>query len=463
MKRLEIQHLRAAGLGVERTSSHAGVSPRTVERVSSEEPIQDAAAAEAARRAELGRPSKVGPYREKIEEWLRAEPELSGIAVLQRLRDEGYQGGKSAVYSALVDLRQHVPLEGIVRFEAVAGEFGQHDFGECTVRYADGSRERIQFFASRLKFSRLVRVRLVANQVTETVCRSLVDAFDYFGGMPLISVFDNPRTIVSSREGKHVRWQETFAQFAAECGFAPHATWPHRPQEKGSVENLVGFVQSSFFKAYRFKDRRDLEEKLVEWHRWANDERVSRATGETPRSRHMLEAPRLKPVQLDRTGWTLRHSRVVRTDGYIELFDLRYFAGFEHVAKTLTVRVSEREVLLWSGTVHVATHPRHPLNGRYSILAEQRAQVLEKSGARPFVKRQLLADLCPAATWYMTELRHRRPDLWEADVERIFALFEEHGEAAVRDALVEAARCATVGAEYLEALLLGQGKLEVRS
>ena len=113
-------------------------------------------------------------------------------------------------------------------------------------------RERIQFFASRLKFSRLVRVRLVADQVTETVCRSLVDAFEAFGGMPLISVFDNPRTIVSSREGKHVRWQETFAQFAAECGFAPHATWPHRPREKGSVENLVGFVQSSFFKAYLF-------------------------------------------------------------------------------------------------------------------------------------------------------------------------------------------------------------------
>lgn len=463
MKRLEIQHLRAAGLGVARTASHAGVSPRTVERVTAEEPIRDVVGAEAGRRAAMGRPSKVDPYRARIEEWLRAEPELAGIAILQRLRDEGYRGGKSAVYSALVDLRAHVPAEGIVRFEAVAGEFSQHDFGECVVRYADGSRERIQFFASRLKFSRLVRVRLVDDQTTETVCRSLVDAFEAFGGMPLICVFDNPRTIVSSREGQAVRWQETFAQFAAECSFAPHATWPRRPREKGSVENLVGFAQSSFFKAYRFTDRRDLEEKLVEWHRWANDVRVSRATGETPRSRHMLEAPRLKPVQLDRAGWTLRYSRVVRTDGYVELFERRYFAGFEHVGKTLTARVAEHEVTLWAGTAHVATHPRQPLNGRYSILPAQRAAVLEKSGARPFVKRQLLADLCPAATWYMTELRHRRPDLWQADVDRIFALMEQHGEPAVRDALVEAARCGTVGAEYLEALLLGQGSLEVRS
>jgi transposase len=422
MKRLEIQHLRAAGVGVERTALHLGVSPRTVERVSAEEPIQDPGAAEVRRRAAMGRPSKVEPYRARIEGWLAVEPELSGIAVLQRLRDEGYAGGKSAVYTALVELRAHVPAEGVVRFEAVAGEFSQHDFGECRVRYQDGTVERIQFFASRLKFSRLVRVRLVPDQTTETVCRSLVDAFDTFGGMPLIAVFDNPRTIVSSREGKHVRGQETFAQ-----------------------------------------SRRDLEAKLTEWHTWANDVRVSRATGETPRVRHMLEAPRLRPVQLDRAGWTLCYTRTVRTDGYVELLEKRYFAGFEHVGKALTARVSAHEVALWSGTTHVATHPRTPLNGRYSILPKQRAQVLEKSGARPFVKSQLLADLCPAATWYMTELRHRRPELWQEDVERIFTLLEAHGEAAVRDALIEAARCTTVGAEYLEALLLGQGRLEVRS
>jgi hypothetical protein len=108
--------------------------------------------------------------------------------------------------------------------------------------------------------------------------------------------------------------------------------------------------------------------------------------------------------------------RIVRTDGYVDHLERRYFAGFEHVAKTLTARVSEHSVALWSASVHVATHPRYPLNGRYSILPEQRAQVLEKSGARPFVKRQLLADLCPAATWYMTELRHKRPETWREDV-----------------------------------------------
>jgi hypothetical protein len=35
----------------------------------------------------------------------------------------------------------------------------------------------------------------------------------------------------------------------------------------------------------------------------------------------------------------------------------------------------------------------------------------------------------------MTELRHRRPDLWREDVDRIFSLLEQPGEARVRDLL----------------------------
>jgi transposase len=128
----------------------------------------------------------------------------------------------------------------------VAGEMSQHDFGLHVLRDPDGTTERIRFFASCLKFPRLLRVRLVPDEKTETVCHALVDAFSYFGGMPLIAVFDNPRTIVSAREGKQVRWQETFAKSCVEYGSSPHATWPRRPQERGAVESLVGFAKSSF-------------------------------------------------------------------------------------------------------------------------------------------------------------------------------------------------------------------------
>ena len=461
MKRLQIQQLREAGVSAARTAEASGVSPRTVERVSSEDRIEEPGDHDAGSRARMGRPSKLAPHEARMKGWLEAEPELATIAIIERLRLEGYRGGKSAVYELVRKLRAPKAQDGVVRFEAVAGEFCQHDFGQHLVQYEDGSAERVRFFASRLKYSRMIRVLLVDDERTETVCHSVFDAYTYFGGMPLIGVFDNPRTIVTERKGKHVRWQETFAWFTTECGFSPHVTWPRRPQEKGSVENLVGFSKSCFFKAHRFRDRADLEAKLAEWHRWVNDERKSRATGEVPRARMMLEAQRLRPLGIDPSGFTLRYSRVVRTDGFVELHGLRYFAGFDHVGQAVTVRLGEDAVHVHAGGDAGLVHPRHPANGKYSVLASQREALLTKDGARPYIKRQLLMDLCPAAEWFMTEVRHRRPDQWEQEVDTIFSLLERHGELAVREALVEAGRRNVVGAEYIVAILDGQVSEEV--
>ncbi|MGE0142989.1 MAG: IS21 family transposase [Planctomycetota bacterium] len=244
MKRLEIQTLRGVGMLVELVAAHTGASPRSVQRVAKEPPITDPAAVDDMASRRLGRPSPVAQYEPTITGWLAEDPKLPSNHVLERLRDQGYEGSKTAVYDLVRRLRPAAPQHGVSRFEGLPAEFSQHDFGEVMVRYRSGERERIQFFASVLKFSRLRRVELVANQTTESICHALVDAFTSFGGLPLIAVFDNPKTIVLRRDGNRVVWNPTFAHFCAESGIVPNVTWPYRPQEKGAVENLPGFVQS---------------------------------------------------------------------------------------------------------------------------------------------------------------------------------------------------------------------------
>ena len=456
MKRLQIQQLREAGVSSERTASAAEVSSRTVVRVTAEDSMTDPAAHDASARARTGRPSKFEPHKGKILAWLKTEPGIQSIAILERLREEGYDGGKSGVYEFVRKHRPPKAVDGVVRFEAVPGEFVQHDFGQLQVRYQDGTEERIRFFASQLRYSRMVRVLVVPNETVETICHSVVDAYEYFGGMPLIGVFDNPRTIVTKREGKHVSWQETFAWFTVECGFSPHVTWPYLPREKGGVENLVGFVKSSFFKVHKFVDREDMLRRLAAWHVRTNDERPSRATKEIPRDRMALEAPRLRPLKISSGGYTLRYSRTVRTDGFIELHGLRYYAGIADAGNVITVHLGEDHVEVHPLVGAASTHPRRPLNGKYSVLSDQREELLTKEGARPYVKRQLLMEGCPAAEWFMTELRHRRPDCWEEDVDAIFTLMEMHGEETVRGALTRAAHDRLVGAEYVTAIIAGQ-------
>ncbi len=461
MKRLQIQTLgESGGLPAKEVAERTEVSESTVRRVVKEEPIRDPQTTDSERAGRMGRPSMIEPFRAQVETWLNEAPDLSSGAILERLRHEGCAARKSAVYDFVRKLRPPKPT-GVVRFEGVAGEFSQHDFGQFRVEYTEtGEKEVVHFFASRLKYSRLSRIRLVPDERLETICFSLVDAFGFFGGLPLVSVFDNPKPIVLKHTHSDPVWNPGFSQFAVEIGMTPMAHWPRRPQEKGSVENLVGFAKSNFFKVYRFRNRADLEEKLDRWHREVNDERPSRATGEIPRARFLLEEPRLRPIQIPEGGYALKHTRVVRTDGHCEFEGVRYFAGLAYARRSLTLRVSRDNVTIFVGVERLAVHPRRPLNGKYSVLPEQRHELLGKTGARPYSKRQLLMDLCPAAEWFVTELRHRRPDTWKDDIDHAYNLLECYGEEALREALIGASRRESVGAEYLEAILSGHATAE---
>ena len=449
-------------MGTGRVSEVTGASERTVRRVAAEPRVEDPVAVDASAAAHVGRPSKMTPLLvDDLRRWLKDEPQIAGVTLFMRLRGEGYTGGKSAFYVALRRLRPPKQKGVVTRFEGVAGEFTQHDFGHVWVTYEDGSREYLHFFVSVLKFSRKRRMMVVPDETTETVCHALADAFTYLGGTPLLAVFDNPRTIVTGRDGDQVVWQETFSHFCFDAGVIPLATWPRRPNEKGLVENAVGHGKRTFFKVHRFRDRAHLTEALEEWHRWVNDERICRATGETPSNRFLLEAQRLSPLPFGKDGYRLRYSRCVRTDGRVEFGKRRYYAGKEHVGQTVTLRVGPGVVEIHAGAEHIATHPRVPVNGRDSVLPEQRHELLEKRGGRPYAMRQFLLDLCPAAEWYLTEIRHRRPNHWSEQIKLLYALLEEHGEAALKEAIIEAAAREAVGAEYITALLAGHAAEEV--
>ena len=186
----------------------------------------------------------------------------------------------------------------VVRFEGVPGEFSQHDFGQVDVRYVSGRVERIHFFASRLKWSRVAHVVLVPDERVETLIRSLLASLAAFGGVCLVTVWDNPKTVVLSRKKDLIVWNPVFGQVALDYRFAPELCWPRSGNQKGAVENLVGWVKGRFFKCRRFHDRADLEAQLAQWLHEGNTQRPSRATGIIPAER--LREERLRPCRSPR-------------------------------------------------------------------------------------------------------------------------------------------------------------------
>ena len=195
-----------------------------------------------------------------------------------------------------------------MRFEGLPGEFSQHDFGEVDVELGNGTAAAVHFFASRLKYSRWAQVSLVDDERVEALVRSLVDHFAAMGGIPLLAVFDRPKTVALAwrRDGVVTEWNPTFAGVALDLGLGIEVCWPYSPRQKGTVENLVGWVKGSFFKQRRFLDEEDLRRQLAEWHDEVNLQTPSRATGVPPAARIAEERARLRPLKIKPEELALR-------------------------------------------------------------------------------------------------------------------------------------------------------------
>ena len=176
----------------------------------------------------------------------------------------------------------------------------------------------------RLKHSRWVYVEVVPNQQVEALCRSLVNGFERSGGVPLLVVVDNPKTVVIHPKKEPIVWNRTFAQLAVDFGFGIELCAPRRGNQKGSVENLVGWVKGSFFKVRRFHDLEDLRSQLREWLEEANHHRPCRATGAIPAVLMADEHPRLRPLAVASTDYGLLFEVVVGPTGMVEHKGIRY-------------------------------------------------------------------------------------------------------------------------------------------
>src|SRR5437870_13517089 len=295
LKRYEVEILLKAGHSKAEVASLEGVSLCSVERNAEEVPVVHVDDAAEREKQRIGRPSIVEDFRKPVVNILEEKPDLPSLEILRRVREAGYQGGKTALYALVASVRPK-EIKPLIRFEGLPGEFSQHDFGEVEVAFLDGSTRRVHFFASRLKYSRFIRVSVVKDETVESLVRSLAEHLDSWGGAPLLCVFDRPKTVALKwrRNGEVTEWNPVFAYATLEMGIGVELCWPCRPQEKGSVENLVGFVKGCLFKVRRFHDKEDLQQQLVEWHREVNEERPCRATGVIPIVRLAEERARLR-------------------------------------------------------------------------------------------------------------------------------------------------------------------------
>lgn len=466
LRRHEIQVLLRAGHTQKDVAERTGASLDTVRRVGRETEVTSTDDARERKARGMGRPSLASAFADRVRGWLAESSDLPTQELLRRANEAGYSGHKTAFYSLVAGLRP--PRSSpVVRFEGLPGEFSQHDFGHVDVTFVNGRKKRVHFFASRLKYSRFSAVSLVDNEKVETIVRNLAKHFVAFGGLPLMAVFDRPRTIVNkSGKGRDVeRYNAVFAQAIVDIGVGVEMCAPRSGNQKGSVERLVGWVKSSFFKYRKFQDDADLETQLAAWHVEVNTHTRCRATGEIPETRRQEELSRLRPIKVFPENLALRLPAFVGPTAEVMFEGVAYSMPPEATHVPATVFLYEDTLRIVAGR-YEATHRRRPKGAAPAPLPEHRSAKLAAvhgKRAKLYEKRQQLLNLGPDALVVLTELTHRDPKRSSRRVEALYRRLEEYGEDALREALARAVASSALSVTGVTRALLQMGARRVEA
>jgi transposase len=291
------------------------------------------------------RAKKLDPFVPYLERRIE-EGVLNCNKLLDELRRQGYQGGKSSLKNFVQPYREARHQEATVRFETLPGEQAQVDWGHFGFIEHYGRRRRLYGFMMTLGWSRASYLEFTISTEAAWWLRCHVHAFRYFGGVPRVVLHDNLKTAVLERSADGaIHWNPRYLDFAAYYGFTPKACQPYRAQTKGKVESGIRYVRGNFWPGLKFADLIDLNQQARDWLDVTANLRVHGTTGEVPFARLPLE--QLQPLA-DKPDYdtSLIVFRRATKDCFVGYNGNYYSVPAAYARKTLELKETEDDQLI---------------------------------------------------------------------------------------------------------------------
>jgi transposase len=406
----------------------------------------------------------LGPYKARIKELLAENEDLprkqhyTGRRIFQVIKKEGYPGSESTVRGYIAKQRKakkkpkvYLPLE----FDP--GTDAQVDWGEATVIIQD-ERVQIQLFLMRLCYSRRLFVMAFPCQKQEAFFEGHVRAFHFFGGVPHRISYDNLKAAVKRiLEGRNREEQKTFVVFRSHYLFESHFCNRGKGNEKGRVEDGVGFARRNFLVPLpRVESFEELNDYLLDACQ-ADDERRIDRQPVTIGEAWEMEKPYLLPLPLKDPPCCA--TKMVSLNGFCQVqFETnRYSVPYDDRHQNLVLKAYPFRVdILYLDEV-IASHPRcyghkqdvlDPLH--YLPLLEQRPGAFEH--AQPI--RRWRENWPPIYEELLAELQAKWPEgRGVREFVRILKLHQEHPANLLKRAIEQALQYKCAHADGVELCL----------
>lgn len=252
----------------------------------------------------------------------------------------------------------------VATLDSEAGHQLQVDFGE----WVCPSGLKLFIFSAVLSLSRYKFVAFQGRDFTaEDVIRHLLDAFEFFGGMPSELVIDQDSTMVCEESRGEVKFTAKFATFLDEMGLSVFVCRKADPESKGKIEAVIRFVKVNFLAARDFTAVEAANDGVRSWLRRRANGKLSAATRRIPLEVFEAEErPRLRSLRASifAPGDSApKEDRLVDTLGEVLVQGCKYPVPDEYRERPVDVTVTDHHVTVidrQSGETVVA-HDKAPV------------------------------------------------------------------------------------------------------
>jgi transposase len=334
--------------------------------------------------ARAPRASPVDVFESRIVGLLAQYPDITMQRVFETLREEGFTGGYTAIKKRMRKLRpKKRPTPSLVTPEYTSGEMAENDWSPWEVKYANGTKEKIQGFSYVLVVSRRKYFDVFRQADLFALMDGHVATFDRFEGLAAQCKYDSQKPVVLRWEGQQPIYNPRFLAFAVHYRFRPVAVRRGHPNDKPRVERSFWEAVRSFFNGRSFAGFDDVRTQMRRWLDTIVDHR--RRDGSTAIERFSLEREHLVPRPAHPYDTARVVYRVASIDGFVPWDGNHYAVPYDHITDLLPVRVTQRELFVYAADLSCIA--------RHELAPKGAGKRLDPAGLHPPPQRRSALDL----------------------------------------------------------------------
>jgi transposase len=403
-------------------------------------------------RKSANRPSMLDPFKESVVRMMESY-QYTAQQVYQRLCEEGFAGGYTIVKEYVRKIRPS-RKKAFLKLAFAPGECAQVDWGSFgSIRVGETSR-RLSFFVMVLCYSRQMYVEFTVSQTMEHFLGCHQRAFAAFGGVPTRIMVDNLKSaVLKHASGKAPLFNPRYLDFANYHGFGISACGVAKGNEKGRVENGVGYVKKNFLAGADLPDFAAINKEAAIWLDTIANVRIHGETRQKPVDMLKAELPQLQALPVH--PYDIGNISQVRASSQfrVALDSNHYSVPARYAGQPLTMKAYPDRLCFYHKENLIARHSRSYERHRdfedpdhAKELITQRKKALDQTLQRRFL------GLGHLALDYYRELDKKHLNA-TIHIRKIVALAEIHGEDAVSSAISDALSVHAIGSDYIANIL----------